>query len=148
MRASLLIFALAIVNAVPASAEQVVTVCGSASGKSYDLEANKWTDDSGVMNSSTTIVRDDRGHYDILYKDAFSSGSVTADGAKILKLKGDDDELLTLVAVYPQRVIEVYQLTLNSNGRGGLIFGPALKISRHPSGHASNDRHASYGEVH
>lgn len=111
-----------LVSAAPASAEEVITVCGKASGKSFDLESNEWSDDKGLMNQSTTIVRDDSGNYDILYKDAVTTGSVTADGAKVLKLKGDDDQLLTLVAVYPQRVIEVYQLTLDSNGNGGLIW--------------------------
>ena len=120
MRANLLAIALAFVSAAPAFAEQLVTVCGKASGKSYDLESNKWTDDNGAMNGTTSFVRDDNGGYNILYKDALTSGSVTADGAKVYKLKGDENELLTLVAVYPQMVIVVFQLTLDCNGLGGL----------------------------
>jgi hypothetical protein len=104
-----------------AFAQQVITRCGKASGKSYDLDKNEWTEDNGAMNQMTTVVRDTNGDYDVLYKDAFNSGSVHGDGAKVFKVEGDD-ELLTLVAVYPQRVIEVYQLTLDAGGRGGLIW--------------------------
>ena len=103
-------------------AQQLITTCGSAIGKEYNLETNQWSDNIGVSNQTTAVVRDSNGEYDINYRDVLTSGSVRADGAKVFKVNGSDDERFTLVAVYPQRVIDVYQFTLNANGQGGLIW--------------------------
>ena len=37
-------------------------------------------------------------------------------------MHGVNDNVATFVVVYPQNVTEVYQLTLNENGRGTLIW--------------------------
>lgn len=41
---------------------------------------------------------------------------------KFFKVHGEDDRLLTLLSVSPQRTTEVFQLTLDASGQGTLIW--------------------------
>jgi len=106
------------------SAQQVIAICGPSSGRAYTMDNNEWTVDEGqrASNKSTTILRYNNGEYDILYKGEVGGGSEREQGAKISKLNGDDDRLLTLLSVSPPRIAEVFQLTLDNRGEGTLIW--------------------------
>jgi hypothetical protein len=106
-----------------AHGQQLITTCGPSTGKAYYLEPEKhgWVDD-GISGGEITFLRYPNGDYDLLIKDAAAALSARQDGASVVKLFGDDSKLLTLVVVYPTNVVEVYQLTLDVNGRGILIW--------------------------
>lgn len=102
-----------------ADAQQVITRCGASQGKTFQLEPDKpgWHDD-GISGGTITFLRLPSGDYDVV----FPSFTARGDGAQVFKVHGTDDRLLTLVAIYPLHVTEVYQLTLDGSGRGTLIW--------------------------
>jgi hypothetical protein len=105
------------------NAQQVITTCGASKGKKYQLEPKKdgWIDD-GISNGTLTFIQNKPNEYDIIIKDAITSFSVRGDGATVVKVQGSDNAVMTLVAIYPLHVTEVYQLTLDAAGRGTLIW--------------------------
>lgn len=106
-----------------ANAQQVIAICGASKGKAFYLEPTKegWVDD-GISNGTITFLRNPSGDYDILVKSAGPAFSARGDGAQVVKVHGADESIITLIVIYPLHVTEVYQLTLNANGRGTLIW--------------------------
>jgi hypothetical protein len=107
-----------------AHAQQLITTCGEANGKAYYLEpANHgWVDD-GVSGGMTSFLRYPDGTYDLLFRDKIGTRSARQDGATVAKVFGDDNKMLTIIVAYlATSVIETYQLTLDGNGRGRLIW--------------------------
>jgi hypothetical protein len=108
---------------ITASAQEVITVCGASTGKAFYLEPQKdgWVDDR-ISDGSITFLRYPAGEYDLVVKSVGYTFSARGDGAAVVKVHGVNDNVATFVVVYPQDVTEVYQLTLNENGRGTLIW--------------------------
>lgn len=106
-----------------ASAQQVITVCGSSTGKSYYLEPTKdgWVDD-GISGGTIKFLRLATDKYDIVMKSKFNEFSAVGDGATVIRIHGTDDNVSTFIVIYPLHATEVYQLTLNASGRGTLIW--------------------------
>jgi hypothetical protein len=107
-----------------AHAQQLITTCGASKGKAYYLEPTKhgWVDD-GISGGTLTFFRYPNGDYDLLFKDRISSRSARQDGGTVVKVYGDDRQMLTMIVMYPtENVIETFQLTLDGNGRGILIW--------------------------
>lgn len=127
MRASLLRFvaccAAVLGGSVTASAQEIITICGASAGKALYIEPKQsgWVDD-GISNGSLTFMRYPSGDYDVLVKSAGNTFSARGDGAKVVKVHGDDDNIATFVVVYPLHTTEVYQLTLNRSGNGTVIW--------------------------
>lgn len=94
-----------------------------ANGKAYYLEPQKhgWVDD-GISGGTLTFLRYPNGDHDVLIRDAVGARSAREDGAMVVKAHGDDDNLVTIIVVYPLHVTEVYQLTLDASGQGLLIW--------------------------
>jgi hypothetical protein len=106
----------------PAHARQIVTQCNQITGKSYYVSPDdKWQDD-GMTGGTFTIVREDDKSYDVIIKDASATAfTAKGDGGAITPLKEEGGNI-TILVIYPLNVIEIYQLTLDSNGSGVLLF--------------------------
>jgi hypothetical protein len=106
-----------------AHGQQLITTCGASTGKSYYLEPEKhgWVDDK-ISDGTTTFFRYPNGDYDVLYKDTVGAHSARLDGATVVKVHDEGDNLLTFVVIYQLHVTEVYQLTLDGTGHGTLIW--------------------------
>jgi hypothetical protein len=105
-------------------AQQLITTCGASKGKAYYLEPTHqgWVDD-GISGGTLTFFRYPNGDYDLLFKDTVGARSAREDGGTVSKIFGDGSKLLTLGVTYAKTsVVEVYQLTLDVNGRGTLIW--------------------------
>src|SRR6266446_8392912 len=116
-----------------AGAQTVVTVCGAASGYSFYLNPSDGWQRDGISQGTVTILRNG-DDFDLIIKDAWATFSARGDEATVVRIYGDTDREMTLVAIYPLGSTEVYQLTLDANGRGKLIwattkngFGPLIK---------------------
>ena len=105
-----------------ANAQQVVAQCGASKGQTVFLNSSKlvWEND-GITNGSLTFIKLKNGKFDIITKDAMKSFSYTDDGASIVTLEEGDNKK-TLVVMHSNTVIEVFQLTLEKNGSGVLIW--------------------------
>jgi hypothetical protein len=105
------------------AAQQVITVCGASAGYGYYLEPKQhgWVKD-GMKDGAVTVLRNAKGDYDIIAKDAQTTFSARGDGARVVKVNGSDDLRFTLVVVYPNPVTEIYQFSLDQWGRGTLIW--------------------------
>jgi hypothetical protein len=125
---------LSLVAPVTASAQQTITVCGASKGKAFYLEPTQdgWVDD-GISDGTVTFMRYPSGDYDVVMKNAANAFSARGDGARVVKVHGEDDNVATFVVVYPLHTTEVYQLTLNRSGRGTLIWS-SLKNRIAPAG--------------
>jgi hypothetical protein len=66
-------------------------------------------------------LSDQGQRFDLIIQDATTSFSARGDGATV-EFMGNTDREMTPVAVYPLATTEVYQLTLDANGRGKLIW--------------------------
>ena len=71
---------------------------------------------------SVTVVRHGAG-YDLIIKDALATFTALEDGARIIKLEGDDDKAFTLALSYPLGQVEVYRFKLDAAGSGVMLFG-------------------------
>lgn len=122
MKNTLLPLMLATLPACSASAQQVIAQCGASKGQTVSLESSKlvWEND-GITNGSLTFIKLANGKFDIITKDVRRSFSYTDDGASIVTLEEGDNKK-TLVVMHSKTVIEVYQLTLEKNGSGTLIW--------------------------
>jgi hypothetical protein len=124
-------------TAQAARAQQVITVCGASAGYAYFLEPENhaWQKD-GISRGTITFLRDSTGNYDVVVKDAMTTFSAKGDGARVIKVGGADDRAFTLLVAYPHPITELYQLTLDSRGRGTLIWAgvknraPPLGVTR------------------
>jgi len=113
---------LAVLPTSGSSAQQVIAQCGASRGQTVFLNSSKlvWEND-GITNGSLTFIKLPNGKYDIVTKDAMKSFSYTDDGAAIVTFEAGDNKK-TLVVMHSNTVIEVFQLTLNENGSGFLIW--------------------------
>jgi hypothetical protein len=106
-----------------AHAQQVIATCGESNGKSYYLEPTKdgWLDD-GIKGGLTSFIRFPDGKLDILFKDFVGTRFASQDGAAVIKVF-DSSEFITVVVIYAAtNVVETYQLKLDRDGRGTLIW--------------------------
>jgi hypothetical protein len=106
-----------------AQAQQVITSCGASKGKGFYLEPQRdgWIDET-ISKGAVTFIRYQED-YDIILKDAMRTVSMREDGAAVIKTHEADDGRMTFVAAYAAtHIVEVYQLTINSRGRGTLIW--------------------------
>jgi hypothetical protein len=106
-----------------ANAQQLITTCAASTGKAYYLEPTKdgWVDD-GISGGSTSFVRYPNGAYDVIFKDLIGTRAASQDGGTVIKIFESSD-LLTIVVSYPTtNAIETYQLILDRDGRGTLIW--------------------------
>jgi hypothetical protein len=124
MRVAVLTLVMLVSGVSDGSAQQLITMCGPSSGKAYTMDNNQWSNDEGphASNKATTFFRYPNGEYDIIYKGEIGGGSEREQGSKIFRVHGEDDRLLTLLSVSPQRTTEVFQLTLDASGQGTLIW--------------------------
>ena len=122
MRKTFVTLMLAALPLSGASAQQVIAQCGASKGQTVILTSSKliWEDD-GITNGSFTFVKLKNGKFDIITKDAMKSFSYTDDGASIVALEEGNNKK-TLVVMHSNTVLEVFQLTLEKNGSGTLIW--------------------------
>jgi len=104
-----------------AGAQTIVTVCGASSGYSFYLNPTQGWQRDGVSKGTVTIVREGND-FDLIIKDAAETFSARGDGATVVRVHGNTDREMTLIAIYPLATTEVFQLTLDANGRGKLIW--------------------------
>lgn len=105
---------------VSPSCAETIAHCGKSVGKEY-AEGGKWVDVDGNDFPETTVVRVGLD-YDVLFRDPLGMRSVRSGSGTVVKVEGDDNHDLTLVVVYPLGTVELYQLTLDQNGRGQLFW--------------------------
>jgi hypothetical protein len=89
-----------------AAAQTVITNCKSIVGKTL-VRPNSWFEDA-FTDGSVTVVRQGAG-YDLIIKDALATFTALEDGARIIKLEGNDDKAFTLAVSYPLGQVEVYR---------------------------------------
>lgn len=107
-----------------ANAMDVVTRCSSLAGKTYNiLPKEGWIDDHQSDDSSTTVIRDSNGKYDII----MSSGSSTRKEAVEKVITDKDGHNLTFIALFRPEVLRIYQFTLDAHGNGNLIYGEYVR---------------------
>jgi hypothetical protein len=104
-----------------ALAQTVITVCNAATGHSFFLNPNHGWQRDGV-SGTVTFIRQAQGEFDLIIKDAATTFSARGDGATIVRAHGTTDHRMTLVVIYPRVTVETYQLALDINGRGKLIW--------------------------
>jgi hypothetical protein len=118
--APLLLVLCSILEVHDARAQSVITVCRDIIGKRLTPPA-QW-DEDGITGGSVTVTRHG-SRYDLIIKDATGAlFSALADGAKITKLDGDNDQEFTLALAYPLGQVEVYRFQLDAIGGGIMLF--------------------------
>ncbi len=111
----------------------IVTICRGSKGKAYFAKPSQGWIDDGIANNTMVFIKLPNGEYDIAIGSDAKTFSATADGAVIALTHEGTGRSLTLVAMYPAATVEVYQLTLDSKGRGILIWS-SMKNGPPPAG--------------
>lgn len=120
MRAILLV--LLIVGCVSNSAAQDIATCSEPNGHSYYAFAGPiakgnagWQKD-GIKNGNFTFKRLKSGKFDMYYRDLYgNTGSMTEDGATVLLLRSEPNNISVLVAYSGSS--EIYTFWENNDGR-------------------------------
>lgn len=105
-----------------AFAQEVIAQCGASKGKAYYSEPQDqgWVDD-GISDGNITFIKDSSGKYDVIMKHSTGVISAKQDGASVVATHAAKGRL-SLVVVYPLASVEVYQLVLQANGKGILLW--------------------------
>lgn len=109
------------------TSEEIITKCGSSIGKSYYINPDKGWIDDGIKNGKLTFKKTKDGDFDIVIVDSAGTFTAREDGAKVSVVK-QDGGYITLLAVYPLKVVEIFQLLLDTNGKGQLIWSSIKNI--------------------
>jgi hypothetical protein len=103
-------------------AQEVIAQCGASKGKAYYSEPKDhgWVDD-GISDGNITFIKDSSGKYDVIIKHSTGVMSAKQDGATVVATHATKGRL-SLVVVYPLATVEVYQLAIQANGKGTLLW--------------------------
>ena len=99
-----------------------IATCGESSGYAYDtyrgLTEEKeagWVEDR-IKGGQFTFRKGEDGEFDLLISSAMGVSSSVSDGAKIIPAT-ISDEAVTVVVLYPNRLVETYVFQKLKNGK-------------------------------
>ncbi|WP_133768768.1 hypothetical protein [Enterovirga rhinocerotis] len=118
-----------VADPVVAQGAEVVTICEAPQGRSAILHGQRyrWVDD-GLSGGRITILRNAGGEYDLTIRGLAGEFSARSDGASVTRVQGGTDTDFSLVATYPLQTVEVYQVELDAQGRGSLMWTTSKTI--------------------